>query len=277
MIRLLTWNLNARRRIDRQAAAIAGRKPHIVALQELTPNSIRGWREHFAATGLQNLIDSFSQAPPWPPVGPRKYGLLIASCFPLVYHTSEQKVPWPERILSVEVATPNRSINVHTTHIPPGSSNGWLKIEMLEAVAAVTAEKSQSPSILCGDFNIPQIELSDGCIVTWGQDLVDGKPRVRRRWRGGSGERWDAAERVVMLGGASQRFIDAYRQLHGYAREEFSWFVNRRGRRVGRRFDHAFCTRHIKIRRCEYVHAVREEGLSDHAVLEVDFELEAGA
>jgi hypothetical protein len=63
-------------------------------------------------------------------------GLLIASRFPLVYRTSEQKVPWPERVLSVEVTTPNRAINVHTTHIPPGSSNGWLKVEMLEAVSA---------------------------------------------------------------------------------------------------------------------------------------------
>ena len=43
-MRLLTWNLNGRRRIERQAAAVVGRAPDIVALQELTANSIGAWR-----------------------------------------------------------------------------------------------------------------------------------------------------------------------------------------------------------------------------------------
>src|SRR5262245_10983329 len=120
-MRLLTWNLNGRRRIERQAAAIARRVPDIVALQELTSNSIGAWRLALAEASTRNLIDSFSNSPRWPAVGPRKYGLLIASRFLLVYRTAEQKVPWPERVLSVEVSTPDGMINVHTTHIPPGS------------------------------------------------------------------------------------------------------------------------------------------------------------
>jgi len=44
--------------------------------------------------------------------------------------------------------------------------------------------------------------LPDGRIVTWGQDLVDGEPRLWGRWRGGSGQQWDSAERLVMSGGA---------------------------------------------------------------------------
>ena len=272
-MRLLTWNLNGRRRIERQAAAVAGRAPDIVALQELTANSIGAWRMALADAGARNLVDSFSHAPPWRAVGPRRYGLLIASRFPLVYRTSEQKIPWPERVLSVEVILPNGAINVHTTHIPPGSSNGWLKVEMLEAVSALVADAPDRANILCGDFNVPQFEMHDGRIVTWGQDMADGEPRLRGRWRGGSGQRWDAAERVLMTGGAGQQLIDAYRHVHGYARQEFSWFVKRGERRIGRRFDHAFCTRDLKIRRCEYIHDVREDGLSDHAALELDFEL----
>ena len=69
------------------------------------------------------------------------------------------------------------------------------------------------------------------------------------------------------------QLIDAYRHVHGYARQEFSWFVKRGERRIGRRFDHAFCTRDLRIRRCEYIHDVREDALSDHAALELDFEL----
>ena len=272
-MRLLTWNLNGRRRIEGQAAAIARRAPDIVALQELTANSIAAWRPALAEAGARDLIDSFSRAPSWQAVGPRRYGLLIASRFPLTYRLCAPNVPWPERLLSVEASTPNGVISVHTTHIPPGSSNGWLKVEMLEAVSALVADPPRLPNILCGDFNAPQFETDDGRIVTWGQKMANGEARVRRRWRGGSGERWDTAERVLMTGGAGQPLIDAYRQLHGYGRQDFSWFAKLGGRRIGRRFDHVFCTRDLEIERCEYIHDVRQEGLSDHAALELDFEL----
>ena len=43
--------------------------------------------------------------------------------------------------------------------------------------------------------------------------------------------------------------------------------------RVGRRFDHIFCSRDIRVSRCEYLHGVREAGLSDHSALEIDFEV----
>ena len=70
---------------------------------------------------------------------------------------------------------------------------------MLEAVAAVMAEAAATPHILCGDFNIPQSEMRDGRIVTWGQDIVAGEARC-----GDAGKRLrttvDAAERIVMAG-----------------------------------------------------------------------------
>jgi exonuclease III len=181
-------------------------------------------------------------------------------------------VPWPERILSVAVLSPGCAINVHTTHIPPGCTNGWKKVEMLEAVSAVVSEHSNAPSILCGDFNVPQAETPDGRIVTWGEDVVDGEPRIWGRWKGGEGRDWDRAERTVMEGGAQRHLIDAYRHLHGYGRQEFSWFVKRKEKRIGRRFDHVFCSRDLVIKGCEYLHGVREDGFSDHSALELDFE-----
>src|SRR4029450_1991342 len=45
--------------------------------------------------------------------------------------------------------------------------------------------------------------------------------------------------------------------------------------RIGRRFDHAFCSPEFKILRCEYLHEVRERNLSDHSALELEFALRA--
>jgi exonuclease III len=273
-VRLLTWNLNGRRKVDGQTAAIADRCPDVVALQEVTAPSTTLLREALAGIGLPHVIDSFASSPEWKPVGPRKYGLLIGSRFPLAFVASTEVVPWPERVLSAAVVTPRGAIVIHTTHIPPGCTNGWMKVEMLEAVSAVASAPSPTPCILCGDFNVPQVETAQGRIVTWAEELVKvGEPRLCRRKQGGDARRWDAAERTVMEGGPQRNLIDAFRQLHGYGREEFSWFVRRGTNRTGRRFDHIFCSRDVGVERCEYVQSVREDGLSDHAALELDCEL----
>ena len=54
------------------------------------------------------------------------------------------------------LATPTGDFIIHTTHIPPGSSNGWIKVAMLEAVSTVVGEPAPTPRVLCGDFNVPQ-------------------------------------------------------------------------------------------------------------------------
>jgi exonuclease III len=275
-MRLLTWNLNGRRKVEDQVAAIAARSPDIVALQELILNSATSWREVLPKAGLAHVIDSFASSPTWEAKGPRKYGLVLAGRFPLTVVTSAHVVPWPERILSATVETPRGAINVSTTHIPPGCTNGWMKVKMLNAVCAIVSERSDTRSILCGDFNVPQAETLQGRIITWGEDIIDGEPKLWGRFRGGDAREWDAAERTMMEGGAHRQLIDAYRHLHGYDRQEFSWFVKRKERRIGRRFDHIFCSRGLRITGCEYLHSLREAGLSDHSGLELDFEIEAG-
>ena len=187
--------------------------------------------------------------------------------------THRHEVVWPERLLSARVSLPNHDVTVHTTHIPPGSTNKGKKIEMLEAVLAVVADTS-APSLLCGDFNLPQAETPDGRIVTWAEQMKAGEePRLRSRRRGVDGRRWDRAERFVLEGGAPRILVDAYRTLHGYGREAFSWYLKRGGFLVGRRFDHVFCSADLRIVRCEYRHDVRERGLSDHSALELDFDV----
>ena len=181
---------------------------------------------------------------------------------------------WPERMLSAAVTTPVGPLLLHTTHIPPGSSNGATKIFMIEGVLAVAAAAHPTRQILCGDFNLPQLETIEGRIVTWAERVGStGIPKLRRRWRGQPGSRWDQAERGVMEGGANKILIDAYRHLHGYGRQEFSWFLKRKKLLVGRRFDHAFCSLDVKVLGCEYLHDFRTGGLSDHSALELDFDI----
>jgi exonuclease III len=273
-VRLLTWNLNARRDIGPQVAAIAARTPDILALQELTRYSVSLLRKALPAAGLPHLIDSFANSAPWFAVGPRRYGLLTASQHPITSVPTISVVLWPERILSADVLTPGGAVRVHTTHIPPGSSNQWKKVDMLEAVLDVVSEPYPTPLILCGDFNMPQAETALGRIVTWAQRLKPGaEPRLRARWRGRDALRWDLAERRVMEAGRQRQLVDAFRYLHGYEREEFSWFLKRGALGTGRRFDHIFCSPDLRSTRCEYLHEFRESGLSDHAPLELDFEL----
>ena len=144
---------------------------------------------------------------------------------------------------------------------------------MLEGVLVIAAT-APATQILCGDFNVPQVETADGLIVTWGERISGtGVVRMRRLRRGQPADRWDRAERGAMQGQPESILVDAYRNLHGYGREDFSWFLKRKTLRVGRRFDHAFCSREITILRCEYLHDLREQRLSDHSALELDFDI----
>jgi endonuclease/exonuclease/phosphatase family metal-dependent hydrolase len=119
---------------------------------------------------------------------------VICSRYPLISAVSTSVVLWPEPILSADVSTPTTPVRILGTHIPPGSSNGWIKVEMLEAVLTVLSEPCPRPCVLCGDFNVPQAESDVGRIVTWAErPRTAGEPRLRSRLRGGPAERWDLA------------------------------------------------------------------------------------
>jgi len=270
-VKLLSWNLNARiRAAPEQAAAITRREPDIVTMQEVTVTSRGIHRQMFADGGLPFIVDSFELAESLSHLtGARRYGLLVAARFPIKPLTEPRfAVPWPERIIGVQ----GGGVQIFTTHLPPGSSNGWKKIETFEGLYAGLCKASPHPRILSGDFNSPQFENDSGEIVTWGQvRQADGTIRCRGRWRGGSGKRWDEAERSVLHGLSRYGLPDVFRALHGYQRQEFSWFLKRKGWVVGRRFDHVFASVSLKPKSCEYLHALRESGLSDHSPIEVVF------
>jgi exonuclease III len=279
-MRLISWNVNGRvTSLDKQSQALHQRCPDVVALQEILPTTVAPWREQLAQRGLPYSVDSFVlQSSPLGGMRRRQYGEILASRWPLSpFPPAAFSVPWPERVLSALLESPWGPIEVHTTGIPPGVSNGWLKVEMLEGIYARLACPTPRTRILCGDLNTPQAESADGCITTWGQ-VITPHERVRV-WtskrdacgRVDTGDRWDAAERNVLTGLAQFDLPDVFRTLHGYSVVEYSWYWKGKGRCIGRRFDHVFASRQLPAVRCEYLHALRETGLSDHSAIEVDF------
>ena len=271
--RLISWNLNGRiGRIPEQVAALATRHPDFLCLQEVTAGTIPLLQELVGKRGLPHIVHSFAHSAQWEATGPRRYGLLIASRLPAQFVPHASPITWPERIITVSIQTFPEAFLLTTTHTPPGSTNGWTKVEMLEALAQVIAEDPTARQIVCGDLNTPQVELPSGEVLTWAQRLTPNGPRIRERFRGGSGARWDAAERTLLTG---TRLRDAFRTKHGYRVEEFSWWMQRHGRKTGRRYDHILCSPEIRVHTCEYLHAMRTVALSDHSPLEATFSFTA--
>lgn len=130
---------------------------------------------------------------------------------------------------------------------------------MFEALHTRLATLCEHPRILCGDLNTPRAEHDDGTVEFWG---AHHRPHT---------ERWDRAERSVVLGLGEHDLPDLFRALNGYTGTDFSWFARRGGRSWGRRYDHVFASRRLRPTACRYLHVWREQGLSDHSAIEADF------
>jgi exonuclease III len=176
------------------------------------------------------------------------------------------------------IQCPEGDFEVHTAHVPPGSSNLWVKIEVLEGIFRGLKGRSQRPRIFCGDLNTPQSETASGDVVTWAQRLsASGRVVLRRRIRGGPGVRWDAAERAILTGLGQSGMTDVFRSFHGYGSSPASWVLRRKDKAIGRRFDHIFASSEFQVVRCSYLHEWRELGYSDHSALEAELELPRAA
>lgn len=67
-------------------------------------------------------------------------------------------------------------------------------------------------------------------------------------------------------------WIDLYRQSHGEDAKDFSWISPRTQR--GFRYDHALASKSFakRVKKLEYDHSPREQKLSDHSALLIEFE-----
>jgi endonuclease/exonuclease/phosphatase family metal-dependent hydrolase len=252
---LISWNLARwRSKLAAQIELISRLAPGIACFQEVIQGTRAKLIDSLRSAGLRHVADSFELAPdPSVLKGKRQYGEIIASRWSLEALAPDSfGVRWPERVLSAIIASPYGPIEVHTAHIPPGSTNGWIKVEQLEGIFERLARPSTTHRILCGDFNTPKSEGLDGVIETWG---------------GKRGERWVNAELNVLSGLASHDLADVYRGLKGYGEENFSFC----SRGNWRRYDHVFASRSLRPISCEYVRQAIIDRLSDHAPIVVKF------
>jgi exonuclease III len=100
---------------------------------------------------------------------------------------------------------------------------------------------------------------------------ASGQIRLFRRFLGGPGPRWDAAERNILSGLQPFGLRDVFRSLHGYEVDACSWVLRQRERVRRRRFDHVFASEGLRTVSCVYLTAWLDERLSDHAAIEAEF------
>ena len=161
-MRILSWNTAGRpSRVGQQVEAIGQRKVNVVCLQEVRRSTRDGLRDGLRAFGLIHAVDSLSLlGDAGLTKASRQTGEFIASRWPL-RKLNCADVPWPEKTLSVVVESPTAEVEVHTVHVPPGSSNGWTKIHTFNGIFRHLAHATAIARILCGDFNSPQRETAD--------------------------------------------------------------------------------------------------------------------
>jgi exonuclease III len=260
-VRIVTWNVAARVRVQPQQAAVIARcDADIVTLQEVTRRTLPLWRASFAELGFdgcESALDAVAGT-----TGRRMLGVVTASRRALRRLPSPPDAPWPERVLCCAAD----GVEVVNVHSPIAPAPGLAKIRTHEAVAAYLARQGGAPAVLCGDLNTPRRELADGDVVTFAYDSA-GRLRPER------GQRWDRAERSLVRDLRDVGWVDAFRALYGYGERHASWtFPDDRG---GWRLDHVL-TRGMRPIASAYAHDWRRAGLSDHSALVCDLALDAG-
>ena len=255
MTRILHWNLAGRvRGAPEQAAALAQEAAglDVVALQEVRASALEMWHSALERFGFTHRRASFEEAEiPQPAPAVRRLGVLIGSRTPL-RPAARPDIPWPERYLAVEVD----GLTLHVLHAPISQKADRVKVRTLEAVFAHLAPLD-GPRVLVGDLNTPRYESREGEITTFAR-TASGRLDPER------GERHDAAELALIATLREHGWHDAFRTLHGYERRDRSWTYP--GMKFGYRIDHVM-VRDLRVAACEYVHAWREQRLSDHSAM----------
>jgi exonuclease III len=251
---VLNWNVAGRvRSVADQAAAVAERDDaDVVALQEVRASAHAAWRDALTAAGWRHQHYS---APPPGGTPERRLGVLIAARAEIVPLPGIDGLPWPERHAAAHL--PDADLDVHALHAPISAKAERVKVITLERVAAALGGDGP-PAVLVGDLNTPAYESREGEV--WSFARTRGGAL-----RDGYDERHDRAELGLVPGlAAGGAWTDAFRAVHGYGARDRSWMYA--NRKFGYRLDHAF-VRGRGIEDCNYVHAWREDGLSDHSAL----------
>ena len=272
MMRVLSWNTAKKlAKIELQSRYIKSHNADIIALQEILPSTDVGFKKAMRGD-YPYSVSSFDLADDKTVLTKKRmFGQIILSKFPLVgLDPKAFDIPWTERVLSVEADTPYGLIDVHTTHIPPGSSNGWTKIEMLNGIVDYFHGPHRNAQILCGDFNTPKDENFENGIITFGQRLNNrGRAVLKKSFRGGLGYDWDMGERSLFKTNDTYKLRDLFREQHPNDYTAFSWEFTRKGKNFRTRFDHIFADDKLTCSNCFYSNT--QNSLSDHSPIIADF------
>lgn len=256
-MKLLSWNVAGRTRVmERQAQAVGRREPDLVCLQEVRASTLPRWLDALAEIGLPHALDSAELA------APRRLFNLVAARWEL-NPLPAILAPQAERVMGTVAETPWGQLEIWNAHVPPAPSNGIVKAETCEALFAELARPGTRHRILCGDLNTPRYESEEGAVETFASNHPE------------DAERWDAAERSLLLGLAEWDLPDVFRLLNGYGRRDVSWVFHTRARKKhAHRLDHVLASATLNPVYCDYIHEWREARLSDHSAMEAIFEPE---
>ena len=256
-MKLMSWNVNDSKikgikknksKLDNQIEAIANVKADIVTLQEVSNEVATYFKEKLSEIGLVCVETSHQFE------GPPQYGVILASRWPFKIQLGSFDIPWQKCALSAIIRSDYKEIELHTVHVPNGSNHRCRKIDTFNGIYDVLAQKSKRHRILCGDFNSPKEEYSNGRILTFDEknekcDPIRGKD----------------CERKVIRGLAEYDLEDTYTKLYDHKPCEYSWVHRRQGKETRRRLDHIFSSGSLNPKECRYLHDFRESGLSDHS------------
>ena len=151
MLRVLSLNVtDGRTTLHRPLLArLAELAPDLVTLQEIRNATVARWRTDLQATSY-HLADTreLARHHGLPHPGPfREDSLLIASRWPITpIDPTNWGLPWPERLLSVMVHHPDRTLELHTTHAPNASTGIKLYRQGQQALGRERLMKSSRPS-----------------------------------------------------------------------------------------------------------------------------------
>jgi exonuclease III len=267
-MKLITWNLNKRRAIEPQIAALLSSSPDVIALQEVSLNNLPRFREAFASVGYPFTLDSFHAA-----FVARRSFVMIVSRHP-IQRLYELDIPYSQNLLSSRVQMSFGDVMVHNLHSPVTlrtmddsalAVHNRNKLQLLQTTFDCLSNDRANFRVLCGDFNSPRRELPDGSIITFYQSEKTLRPTK-------DGAAFNHIHRELLRGLARFEVHDAYRRLHGWNVDDFSWRASYRGRSFGFRLDHILSSESLVPTECFYHHAWREpDNLSDHSAMEATF------
>jgi exonuclease III len=248
---VLTWNVAGRvAKREAQSEVVLVRDADIVALQEIIPRTRDAWDADLREAGY----DVAHSAVELGATGSRRLGVLIAAKQP-VTALAPLDLPWPERHLAARTG----GLEVHTLHSPLSQKPDQVKVRTLEALHAALVAPADVPRVLTGDINTPAYESREGTIQTFARTRAGN---IRPHY----GERHDRAELLLIDDlPATHGWKDAFRALHGYGRRDRSYVVKPPG--YGWRLDHIVVEPPLEPAECDYIHAWREDGLSDHSAM----------